>query len=222
MQNYKPKFKIIYLMTIAICLFSFYSLVLAKPVGSPSGGPVGPPSGGPVSGSQSIGNFIRANTFTELVNRIANWIFTLAVPIAVIMIVWAGILFMSACGAEDKITKAKRALTWSVVGLAIAFIGMGFTTLISDILGVAPEQMTGQSVVNSFNRLASFMFYLGPAFAIIFLTWAGITYMLAGGDEKKITDAKKRFWWGVVGTAIVVGVGVIIRTVITNLPTIKF
>ena len=203
-------------------IFSSYSFVLAQwgqPTsdwGQPSGG-WGQPSGG-----NSIGNFLSSNSFIDLVNRIAGWIFTIAIPIAIIMIVWSGFLFMSAGGQEDKVTKAKRALTWSIVGLAIAFIGKGFSVLILEIIGGSPDQLTSQGIVNSLNKLASFMYYLGPAVAVIFLTWGGMTYMFAGGDEKKIEEAKKRLWWAIIGATVVIGAGVIIRTVITNLPVLQF
>ena len=48
--------------------------------------------------------------------------------------------------------------------------------------------------------------------AAIFIIWAGITYMFAGGDEGKVETAKKRFWSGVIGALIVIGIGVVLAT----------
>lgn len=186
----------------------------ALPGGSldlPGGSNLNLPGGSNPGSSWSIGNFIKANSFIELVNRIAGFIATIAVAIAVIMIVWSGIMFLTAGGDENKVTTAKRAITWSVIGLAIALIGRGFTTIIQDILG--KDVSTAQSVINIFTRVADIMVkVIGPSFAVIFLVWAGIIYMASGGDERKIQDAKKRFWWGIIGTMIVLGVGTIIRT----------
>ncbi|GEM_PF-2373126 len=72
--------------------------------------------------------------FSSLVKIIAQWIFNLAIPIAVAMIVYAGILFLTAAGEPAKVTKAKDVLKWAVVGLAIILIGSGFVTLIQSIL----------------------------------------------------------------------------------------
>lgn len=163
--------------------------------------------------SGSIPPFTSSESFIELVNQIAGFIATLVIPIAVICIIWSGIMFMAAEGNEEKITKAKKAITWSVIGLAIALIGKGFTSLIEDIVG--PSPVTAESVINAFGKVADFMIYISIPLAVIFLTWAGFTYMFAGGDEQKIATAKKRLIWGIVGAAIVIGVGSIIRTMVS-------
>ena len=75
-----------------------------------------------------------ADDFTSLVKIIAQWIFNLAIPIAVAMIVYAGILFLTAAGEPAKVTKAKEVLKYAVIGLAIILIGSGFVTLIKSIL----------------------------------------------------------------------------------------
>jgi hypothetical protein len=75
-----------------------------------------------------------ANDFASLIRIIAQWIFNLAIPIAVAMIVYAGILFLTSQGEPAKITKAKEVLTYAVIGLAIILIGSGFITLIQSIL----------------------------------------------------------------------------------------
>lgn len=49
--------------------------------------------------------------------------------------------------------------------------------------------------------------------AIIFIVWGGITYMAAGGDEAKAGEAKKRILNGIIGAAVVLGVGLILQTV---------
>jgi len=68
--------------------------------------------------------------------------------------------------------------------------------------------------VSAFGRLANAMYYAGSALVVIFLIWIGITYMMAGGDERKIEAAKKQLFWAIIGAAIIVGAGAIIRTLI--------
>lgn len=75
-----------------------------------------------------------ASDFSSLVKIIAQWIFNLAIPIAVAMIVYAGILFLTSGGDTSKVTKARQVLTYAVIGLAIILIGSGFVTLIQSIL----------------------------------------------------------------------------------------
>ncbi len=69
-----------------------------------------------------------------LVKIIAQWLFNLAIPIAVIMIIYAGVLFLTARGNTTTIQKAKDVLKYAVIGLAIILIGSGFVTLIQSIL----------------------------------------------------------------------------------------
>ena len=68
------------------------------------------------------------------------------------------------------------------------------------------------NIAQSINAFAKFMVYIGIAVAVIFIVWGGITYMTAGGDDTKLGTAKKRILWGIVGAAIIIGVGVIINT----------
>ncbi len=75
-----------------------------------------------------------ASDFASLVKIIAQWIFNLAIPIAVAMIVYSGILFLTAKGEPAKVTKAKDVLKYAIIGLAIILIGSGFVTLIQSIL----------------------------------------------------------------------------------------
>jgi len=69
-----------------------------------------------------------------------------------------------------------------------------------------------RSIADSITAIARFMVYIGIAVAVIFIVWGGITYMTAGGDDTKLGTAKKRIIWGIVGAAIIIGVGVIINT----------
>lgn len=84
----------------------------------------------------TLENPIGANDFETLVSNIAVWVRRISIPIAVIFIVFAGIKFITSQGNPEKIIAAKRMLLWTVVGLAIIFIGGGFISLIRSILSL--------------------------------------------------------------------------------------
>ncbi len=86
------------------------------------------------SGTYTIPNPFGAKTFEEVLGKIDKWLIAIAIPIASIVILYAAFLFMTSAGNEEKVTKAKRALTWALVGIGILVIGTGFVTLIKDIL----------------------------------------------------------------------------------------
>ncbi len=99
-----------------------------------------------------------ASDFTSLVKIIAQWIFNLAIPIAVAMIVYAGILFLTAAGETAKVTKAKEVLKYAVIGLAIILIGSGFVTLIQSILelgGTGQPQQTSTPTATPVSNLGA-------------------------------------------------------------------
>ncbi|MDO8492056.1 MAG: hypothetical protein Q7S34_00225 [bacterium] len=73
-------------------------------------------------------------TFEAVISRIADFAVLIATPIAVIVILYAGVLFMTSAGDVEKVKKAKRALLWALVGLGIVLIGRGFIAIIRDAL----------------------------------------------------------------------------------------
>jgi len=79
-------------------------------------------------------NPLNSKTFEDLVKSIATWFYRVMIPVASIVILYAAFLFMTSGGDEEKIKKAKRAITWAIVGIAIIIIGAGFITLIKSLL----------------------------------------------------------------------------------------
>jgi len=74
------------------------------------------------------------NNFTTLFDNVAKYIFGLVGVLAVVMIIWAAILFLTSAGKEQQITAAKKALFYAVVGLAIALSGTGLIGLVKYII----------------------------------------------------------------------------------------
>ena len=96
----------------------------------------GPGGGGTTSsGVFDIENPIAADDFATLINVIARWIFNLAIPIAIIMIIYAGIKMLI---AQDSgaFNKARDILKYAIIGLVVIFIGKGFISLVKSILNL--------------------------------------------------------------------------------------
>jgi hypothetical protein len=77
---------------------------------------------------------LKGKTFTDLAQGIVKGIRQIAIPVAVIMILVAGILFMISRGDPGRITTAKRMFTYTLVGFAIILMAEGFLALIKSIL----------------------------------------------------------------------------------------
>lgn len=79
-------------------------------------------------------NPLRANDLRELIDAVMTWLRWLAIPIAVIMILYAGLRMMLAGDDPKGFQSGRKILLWAVVGLAVIFIGEGFIALIESIL----------------------------------------------------------------------------------------
>lgn len=70
-------------------------------------------------------------------------------------------------------------------------------------------------------RVSTFFISVSSVLAVIFIIWSGVSYMYAGDDVKKVETAQARLKSGIIGAAIVFGVGVIIQT-IASVVTLDF
>ena len=108
------------------------------PLGSPgstnSSGPG--PTGRPISFDFKFDNPLGGGeqNLLDLINTISRWIFNLAIPIAVIFIIYGGILFLTAGANPTNVDEGKKILKYAVIGLAIVFIGRGFVSLVHSVI----------------------------------------------------------------------------------------
>jgi len=73
---------------------------------------------------------------TDLVITITNWFAAIVFAIAVIMIIYGGVLYITAAGSEDKAKTARRLLTYACIGIAVAILAFGAQALINSFLGM--------------------------------------------------------------------------------------
>ena len=71
----------------------------------------------------------------KLVARIATWFGILVFSIAVIVILYAGLLFMTGGGNEEQISKAKLVLLWALVGIAVALLATNAVKFVQNTVG---------------------------------------------------------------------------------------
>jgi len=60
--------------------------------------------------------------------------------------------------------------------------------------------------------IGTWLIMIAIVVAVIMIVWGGVTYMLAQGDDTKVKAAQGRIWSGIIGAAIVLAVGLILRT----------
>ena len=86
----------------------------------------------PVAAGKPI--FEDTKAVTAFGDRVAGFIYNLALVVGIIAILYGAFRYMSAAGDAAQIAEAKKVVTYAIVGLAIAIIAGGVPALISDIL----------------------------------------------------------------------------------------
>ena len=89
--------------------------------------PSDPPTGDIPSRSSSV--------FTVL-NSLINWAFYIILFAAVLMIVAAAFVFLTAAGDQEKTSKARGYILYAIIAVVIAFLAKAIVALVANILGV--------------------------------------------------------------------------------------
>ncbi len=80
----------------------------------------------------SIKNPIQANSFAEVVQRFAELLTKIGIPIAAIFLMYSGFLFVSARGDAGKITEAKKVFWWTIIGTILIVGAYALATAVVD------------------------------------------------------------------------------------------
>jgi uncharacterized membrane protein len=75
------------------------------------------------------------NCVMEIIKAITSLIATIGSGIAVLMIVWAGIVYMTAGSDEEKTRNAKKTIQWALIGIAVIWSAKFLVDAIKEILG---------------------------------------------------------------------------------------
>ena len=82
-------------------------------------------------------NTVGPTTFTgvvDLLRVIVRWVYIIFFIIAVLMILWAAFTYLMAGGDEGKVGEAKNRLIYAVIALVVAFLAVGFETIVGTFL----------------------------------------------------------------------------------------
>lgn len=118
------------IILVTLELFFIATVAFVQGAAVPAEGGSAVPSGP----NSLIPRVLTSTTFEDLVKAIAAFLKLVMAPIAVIMILYSAFLFMTSGGSEERVTKAKKTLMWTVVGIAIILIGAGFVSIVKSFL----------------------------------------------------------------------------------------
>jgi hypothetical protein len=81
-----------------------------------------------------ITNPIGASDFSSLFKGIAVAVGKLVAGLAAIMVIVAGIIYLTSVGSPERVGLAKKALTYAIIGAAIALAAEGLVTYVAGLM----------------------------------------------------------------------------------------
>ena len=89
-----------------------------------------------VSAQVTITNPLAADTFEKLIDNLITFIFWIALALFPLMIVIAGIYFVTAAGDPAQVEKAKGIILYTLIGFIVILVAKGFIELLKQVLEV--------------------------------------------------------------------------------------
>ena len=87
--------------------------------------------------SLTIDNPLQFSTFCGLIKAIASAIFWISIPVGILVIVYAGFLFMTSNGSPEKIKAGKEALFFAILGMAVGMSAQGIVYVVYSFFGLS-------------------------------------------------------------------------------------
>lgn len=80
-----------------------------------------------------IPNVVKAQSFGELISKVAQFFLQVAAPLLTIAIIVSGYLFITAAGNPNQIETAKKIFAWSIVGFIIVVLAETLVKVITEV-----------------------------------------------------------------------------------------
>jgi len=91
--------------------------------------------------------FGETKDISTLLSNIIGFLIVLSIPISMILVVYAGFLYITSAGNEDKIKTAQKTLIWALVGFAVVLIASSVPAIIQEFL--SGESTTTTTTTNA-------------------------------------------------------------------------
>lgn len=131
--------KLFFTSLIYLLPLTFFSITSAQITTSPDPRPTQTTPGEGLSEAGVIVNPLRVDNIQELLAVILSAIVQIAIPFLVLALMWVGFLFVAARGNPEKLSKAKQALWYTLLG---ALIILGAQTLSVVLSGTISQLVT--------------------------------------------------------------------------------
>jgi|SRR3989344_205466 len=103
---------------------------------SQPGGIQQPSQPGGLTQPGGLPNPLGTTNIEDLLNRIVAYLYTISIPLVVIMVIIGAFQIMFAGGNPENVTKGKKTILYSVVGFVIVVVASGVAFILKELLGV--------------------------------------------------------------------------------------
>lgn len=124
----KPKIILLIVLISVLQIVIITSTVFGNPVNEGAG------TGGG-SNNIKLTNPLSCDDLTCVVQKIINGIFTLSIPVTVLMVLVGAFQLLTAGGQEEKIKEGKNTIRWAVIGFGLVIISLGLVKIIMELVG---------------------------------------------------------------------------------------
>jgi hypothetical protein len=83
--------------------------------------------------SVNVDNPLETDDFTELLGNFLEWLLGIVGSIALLMLIYGGVVYMSANGDPQKAETGKRIVIWTIGGLMIVLLSYSILSTVEDI-----------------------------------------------------------------------------------------
>ena len=90
---------------------------------------------GLVANALTIENPLKYDKIDDIIKAVMDFIAIVGSSIAVIMVIWGGIVYMTAGSSEEKTKNAKKTIQWALIGLAIIWSAKFLIDVLAWVLG---------------------------------------------------------------------------------------
>lgn len=184
-------------------------------------------------------NPLKFSTVEGVLGSLLNALQGVIVVLAIVFLIVGAFFYITSAGNEQRVTTAKKAITASMIGLAIGVAAPSFLKEIYIVLGgnaeinctacqadpTSPDCTSCQaqnnaiqqapSIVDIVLRVLNFLLSVFGTLALIMLVIGGVMYLTSAGDEKRVDTAKKIVKFSIIGIVVTLASLVIVRTIAT-------
>jgi len=90
----------------------------------------------------TFSNPLTATSFIDLIEKLSEFIFLIAIFIVPILIIIAGFYFLTSGGDPQKVSQAKKILLYTIIGLVVVLLNRGIVLMIVQTLGIPSPSQT--------------------------------------------------------------------------------